>query len=60
MKKLSTLDELLESDYNEYCRVIDNYYFSGRHGNKKNEPKFSKYRRDKVVNKLSRIEIGDI
>ncbi|WP_419179612.1 DUF7301 family protein [Providencia rustigianii] len=60
VRKLSTLDELVESDYNEHCRIIVNYYFSGRHGNKKNEPKLPKYRRDRIINKLSRIEMGDI
>ncbi|WP_439652967.1 DUF7301 family protein [Providencia manganoxydans] len=54
------MDELIESSYNEYCRIIVNYYFSGRHGNKKNEPKAPKYRRDRVLNKLARIEIGEI
>lgn len=60
MKKLSTMDELIEASYNEHCRIIVNYYFSGRHGNKKNEPKIPKYRRDKVLDKLARIEMGEI
>ncbi|MGQ7950387.1 DUF7301 family protein [Providencia huashanensis] len=54
------MDELIESSYNEYCRIIVNYYFSGRHGNKKNEPDIPKYRRDRVLNKLARIEMGEI
>lgn len=60
MKKLSTMDDLIESSYNEHCRIIVNYYFSGRHGNKKNEPKHPRYRRDRVLNKLAKIEIGEI
>ncbi|UNH31646.1 DUF7301 family protein [Moellerella wisconsensis] len=60
MKKLSTMDELIEASYNEHCRIIVNYYFSGRHGNKKNEPEAPKYRRDRVLNKLARIEMGEI
>lgn len=60
VRKLSTMDELIESSYDEYCRIIVNYYFSGRHGNKKNEPKVPKYRRDRVLNKLARIEMGEI
>ncbi|MEY1272078.1 DUF7301 family protein [Proteus mirabilis] len=60
MKKLSTMDELIEDSYNEHCRIIVNYYFSGRYGNKKNEPEVSKYRRDRVLNKLARIEMGEI
>lgn len=60
MRKLSTTDELIEASYNEYCRIIVNYYFSGRHGSKKNEPKVPKYRRDRVLNKLARIEMGEI
>ena len=60
VRKLSTMDELIESSYNEYCRIIVNYYFSGRYGSKKNEPKVPKYRRDRVLNKLARIEMGEI
>ncbi|HCB2900664.1 TPA: DUF7301 family protein [Proteus mirabilis] len=60
MKKLSTMDDLIESSYNEHCRIIVNYYFSGRHGNKKNEPEAPKYRRDRVLNKLAKIEMGEI
>ncbi|WP_438872133.1 DUF7301 family protein [Providencia hangzhouensis] len=60
VKKLSTIDELSESDWDEYCRIIYNYYLSGRYGNKKNAPEVPKYRRDRVLNKLSRIEMGDI
>ncbi|HGM9782509.1 TPA: hypothetical protein ACKRDQ_003107 [Proteus mirabilis] len=60
MKKLSTIDELIEDNYNEHCRIIVNYYFSGRHGNKKNEPKHLRYRRDRVLDKLARIEMGEI
>lgn len=54
------MDELIEASYNEHCRIIVNYYFSGRHGNKKNEPKVPKYRRDRVFNKLARVEMGEI
>ncbi|WP_456107293.1 DUF7301 family protein [Providencia huashanensis] len=54
------MDELIEASYNEHCRIIVNYYFSGRHGNKKNEPKIPKYRRDRVLDKLARIEMGEI
>lgn len=54
------MDELIEDSYNEHCRIIINYYFSGRHGNKKNEPKHPKYRRDRVLDKLARIEMGEI
>ncbi|XTN47791.1 DUF7301 family protein [Providencia rettgeri] len=54
------MDELIEASYNEHCRIIVNYYFNGRYGNKKNEPKVPKYRRDRVLNKLARIEMGEI
>ncbi|EPO8031512.1 DUF7301 family protein [Proteus mirabilis] len=54
------MDDLIESSYNEHCRIIVNYYFSGRHGNKKNEPKHPRYRRDRVLDKLARIEMGEI
>ncbi|WP_457922321.1 DUF7301 family protein [Providencia stuartii] len=60
VRKLSTMDELIEASYNEHCRIIVNYYFSGRHGNKNNEPNVPKYRRDRVLNKLARIEMGEI
>ncbi|WP_419182038.1 DUF7301 family protein [Providencia heimbachae] len=60
VRKLSTMDELIEASYNEHCRIIVNYYFSGRHGNKKNEPNIPKYRRDRVLDKLARIEMGEI
>lgn len=54
------MDDLIESSYNEHCRIIVNYYFSGINGNKKNEPEAPKYRRDRVLNKLAKIEIGEI
>lgn len=60
MRKLSTMDELIEASYNEHCRIIVNYYLSGRHGNKKNEPKVPTYRRDRVLDKLARIEMVEI